>query len=63
MNKFTSAFLVVIGGSAVMWFFLSPMEQHDIIQGCLGVIMLVQGIYCVVQSPDHWCNFDWNDNV
>lgn len=63
MNKFISVFLVTIGGCTIVWFFLSPMGQNDVIGGVLGIIMLAQGLYCIVQSfdqPDHWCNVDWD---
>lgn len=63
MSKFISVFLVTVGVCAIVLFFLSPMCKHDIVQGILGIIMLVQGSYCIVQSPDHWYNLVWDDNV
>lgn len=63
MSKFISVFLIIVGVCVIVWFFLSPMGKHDIIQGILGTIMLAQGSYCLVQSPDHWCNLAWDDNV
>lgn len=61
MAKFLSLFLFTLGSFIVVWVIIHPMTDRDMMAGIAGLIMLCQGLYCITQKSDHWCNDDGYD--